>query len=76
MPDTDNPLQWVNEMPARLKNFLYAHNGFDWDSMHGYINLFSFAMNPPSDHLEKVKLLLNLAILMQKPLRYREFYKV
>ena len=76
MPDTGNPLQRVNEMPASLKNFLYAHNSFDLDSMHGYLNLFSFAMTPPLDHLEKVKLLLNLAILMQKPLRYREFYKV
>lgn len=61
LPDKDNPLNRVNEVHARLKNFLYAHNSFDRDSMQGYLNLFSFAMNPPSDHLEKVESLLNRA---------------
>ena len=35
-----------------------------------------FAMNPPSDHLEKVELLLNHAIMTRKTLRYRAFYNV
>lgn len=76
LPDADNPLHRVNEVHASLKNFLYAHNSFDRDSMQGYLNLFSFAMNPPSDHLEKVELLLNRAILTRKTLRYRAFYNV
>lgn len=76
LPDTDNPLYRVNEIHARLKNFLYAHNSFDRDSMQGYLNLFSFVMNPPSDHLEKVELLLNRAFLTRKTLRYRSFYNV
>ena len=76
LPDVDNPLHRVNEVHARLKKFLYAHNNFDRNSMQGYLNLFSFAMNPPSDHLEKVELLLNRAILTRKTLRYRAFYKV
>ena len=42
LPDEDNPLSRVNEVQARLKNFLYAHNSFDRDSMQGYLNLFSF----------------------------------
>ena len=53
-PDKDNPLRRVNEVHARLKNFLYAHNSFNRDSLQGYLDLFSFAMNPPSDPLEKV----------------------
>ena len=76
LPDKDNPLNRVNEVHARLKNFLYAHNSFDRDSMQGYLNLFSFAMNPPSDHLEKVESLLNRAFLTRKTLRYRSFYNV
>ena len=76
MSDADNPLNWVNEVHARLKNFLYAHNSFDRDSMQGYLNLFSFAMNPPSNHLEKVEMLLNRAFLTRKMLRYRSFYNV
>ena len=75
LPDKDNPLNRVNEVHARLKNFLYTHNSFDRDSMQGYLNLFSFAMNPPSDHLEKVELLLNRAFLTRKTLRYRSFYR-
>ena len=46
LPDKENPLNRVNEVHARLKNFLYAHNSFNRDSMQGYLNLFSFAMNP------------------------------
>lgn len=75
LPDKDNPLNRVNEVHARLKNFLYAHNSFDRDSMQGYLNLFSFAMNPPSNHLEKVELLLNRAFFTRKTLRYRTFYQ-
>ena len=76
LPDKDNPLNRVNEVHARLKNFLYAHNSFNRDTMQGYLNLFSFAMNPPSNHLEKVEILLNRAFLTRKTLRYRDFYNV
>jgi hypothetical protein len=48
------------------KNFLYAHNSFDRESLQGYLNLFTLAMNPPSDNLEKVELLLNSAFKTRK----------
>ena len=76
LDDKNNPLNRVNEVHARLKNFLYAHNSFDRDKLQGYLNLFSFAMNPPENHLEKVDILLNRAILVRKVLRYRSFYEV
>lgn len=76
LDDKDNPLNRVNEVHARLKNFLYAHNSFDRDKLQGYLNLFSFAMNPPKNHLEKVDILLNRAISTRKTLRYRDFYSV
>ena len=74
LPDKDNPLRRVNEVHARLKNFLYAHNSFNRDSLQGYLDLFSFAMNPPSDPLEKVDLLLNLSFKTSKTLRYRDLF--
>lgn len=76
LPDKDNPLNRVNQVHARLKNFLYAHNSFNRDSIDGYLNVFNFAMNPPDDHLAKVELLLNRALKTRKTLRYRSFYKV
>ena len=76
LPDSENPLNRVNEVHARLKNFLYAHNSFDRESLPGYLNLFSFAMNPPSDYLEKVELLLEKAFKTRKTLKYRQFYNV
>ena len=75
-PDKENPLHRVNKVHASLKNFLYAHNHFNRDSMQGYLNLFSFAMNPPSNHLEKLEIVLNRAFLTRKTLRYRDFYNM
>ena len=76
LSDEDNPLNRVNEVHARMKNFLHAHTSFDRDSLQGYLNLFSFTMNPPTEHLEKVETLLNLAINTRKSLRYRSFYRM
>lgn len=74
LPDKENPLRRVNEVHARLKDFLNAHSSFNRDSIQGYMDLFSFAMNPPPDPLEKVDLLLNLSFNTYKLLRYREIF--
>jgi len=76
MPDKDNPLERVNRVHYLLKSFLYAHRSFDRDSVQGYLNLFSFVMNPPSNHLEKVENFLDLVFKNPITLRYREFYGV
>lgn len=76
LPDKKNPLRRVNEVHARLKNFLHAHNSFNRDSIQGYLDVFTFAMNPPSDPLEKVELLLNLSFQTSKTLRYRDFFSL
>lgn len=74
LPDNENPLHRVNEVHARLKNFLFSHTSFDRNNLQGYLNIFSLAMNPPSDNLEKVENLLNSAFKTRKTLRYRDFY--
>jgi hypothetical protein len=76
LSNKDNPLNRVNEVHARLKNFLHAHTSFDRDTLQGHLNLFSFTMNPPAEHLEKVEILLNLALNTRKTLRYRSLYRM
>lgn len=74
--DKDNPLNRVNRIHNLLKGFLHAHTSFNRDNIQGFLNLFSFVMNPPDNHLEKVEVLMDLAFRNPKTLRYREFYRV
>ena len=58
--------------------FLNAHSGFSRDDLQNYLNLYSFVINPPSDHLEKVEKIINLVFENPKSLKYlpnlRDFY--
>lgn len=74
LSDKDNPLNRVNEVHARIKDFLNSHSGFQRSEIQNYLNLFTLVMNPPKDNLEKVEILLNLAFQNPKLLRYRDFY--
>ena len=74
LSDKENPLNRVNHIHYLLKNFLHAHTSFNRDNIQGYLNLFAFVMNPPSNHLEKVETILDLTFRNRKTLRYREFY--
>lgn len=76
LADLDNPLNRVNRIHALLKVFLNAHNSFGRNKLQGYLNLFTFAMNPPADNLEKAEIFLNLAFHTPKSLKYRDFYHV
>ena len=40
--------------------FLNAHSGFSRDDLQNYLNLYSFVINPPSDHLEKVEKIIKM----------------
>ena len=74
MPANLNPLQGVNEVHSRLKNFLNSHVGFDRKYLSNYLDLFVFAWNPPENDLEKVELFFQRAISLRKVLKYRNFY--
>ena len=76
LSDNDNPLKRVNRVHYLLKAFLYAHTSFARDRLQGYLNLFSYVMNPPENPLEKVEVLLDLAFHNPKTLRYRDFFNV
>ena len=76
LPDKDNPLEPVNRICYLLKCFLGAHSGFDRDDLQGYLDLFSVAVNEPSNKLEKVAMVLDRAMRCPKTLRFREYYNV
>jgi hypothetical protein len=76
LEDLDNPLDPVNNIHYPVKRFLYAHGGFRRSQVQSYLNLYSFILNPPSDKLEKVDKLLNLAFENPKLLRFRDRYTV
>lgn len=72
LADSENPLDPVNRVHCLLKMFLNAHSGFNRDDLQNYLNLYSFVINPPSDHLEKVEKIINLVFQNPKSLKYRD----
>ncbi len=67
-------LERVNRIHFYLKRFLFAHSSIDRDSIEGFINLFSFVMNPPKEKLEKVDILINLGLECTQNISYRELF--
>ena len=72
LDDSENPMEPVNRVHYYLKNFLNAHSGFNRDELQGYLNLYAFVVNPPSDYLEKVEKLIKMVFEKPKSLRYRD----
>ena len=76
LPGELNPLEPVNRVCFLLKCFLRARSGFNRDNIQGFLNLFSVAMNPPADKLEKAAFMLDRAMRCPKILRFRDFCNV
>ena len=76
LSDKDNPMYPINRIHFLLKKFLNAHSGFKREELQGYLDLFTFVMNPPHDPLEKVELVVKLAFQNPKLLRYRDAFGV
>jgi hypothetical protein len=72
LDDRNNPLERVNRIHFLLKRFFMAHSSFKREYIGGFIDLFSFVMNPPSEKLEKVKVLLDLGLTHAQILRFRD----
>ena len=72
LADSENPLDPVNRIHCLLKMFLNAHSGFCRDEIQDYLNLYSFVINSPNDHLEKVEKIINLVFENPKSLKYRD----
>lgn len=74
LKDKENPLYKINHQCFLLKEFLDAHSGFNRDNLQDYLNLFCFIQNPPHTPLEKIEILLNLAMSNPKLHTYRELF--
>lgn len=70
-----NPLYEINQKCFMLKKFLDSHSGFNREDIQDYINLFCFIQNPPTEKLEKVKIILDSAIRGARTLKYRDAFK-
>lgn len=71
LPDSENPLNEINQHCNMLKKFLNAHSGFIRDDIQDYLNLFCFITNPPEGKHRKVEKLMNMAMGCRKTHRYR-----
>ncbi len=69
-----DPLKPINDVHSLYKQFLNSHRGFNRSNLQDYTNLFCFIYNPPYNKLEKIELLLNMAITHKKCLRYRDVF--
>lgn len=75
LEDKDNPMNRINHMCSALRSFLNSHPGFNRDELQDYLNLFVFMMSDPKDKLEKVDILLEMALKTRKSLKFREYFK-
>ncbi len=75
LADSENPLDPVNRIHCLLKMFLNAHSGFCREEIQDYLNLYSFVINSPTDHLEKVERIINLVFENPKSLKYRDQFR-
>ena len=75
LEDTETPLDRINNIHSLLKIFLDSHSGFLREDLQGYLDLFTFIMNPPSNKLKKAERFLEMAVKKRAHLKYREFYK-
>ena len=76
LADSENPLNPVNRTHNLLKMFLNAHSGFSREDLQGYLNLYSFVINAPENHLKKVEKIINLVFENPKSFKYREQFRV
>ena len=72
LADSENPLNPVNRIHCLLKMFLNAHSGFNREDLQNYLNLYSFVINLPDDHLEKVEKIIKMVFENPKSLKYRD----
>ena len=75
LEDKDNPMNRINHMCSALRSFLDSHPGFNREELQDYLNLFVFMMIPPKNKLQKVQILLKLALTVPKSIKFREYFK-
>lgn len=72
LKEKDNPLYPVNNLHLLLKQFIKSHGAYDREHLQDWLNLFWFIMNEPKDKYDKVLKFIEMAVLSQKRVRYRD----
>ena len=75
LSDDDNPMEPINAVHRNMKRFMREHPAYDRDDLQDWLNLFWFIYTNrgiPMD--DKVKKLLQMAILTHKVIRFREVF--
>lgn len=73
--DNDNPLRPINHQCDLIRQFLNTHSGFDRNDLQNYLNLYCFMNSKPRNKLDKVKILLELALRTKIKLKYRDLFE-
>ena len=73
--DKENPLRPINHQCDLIRQFLNTHSGFDRDDLQDYLNLYCFMNSKPRNKLEKVNILLKLALNTKVTLKYRDLFE-
>lgn len=74
LEDRSNPMDPVNDLHSKLKEFLRAHKGFRREGLQDWLNLFWFIWSDPENRYEKVVKFIEMAISEKKVIRYRDFF--
>ena len=73
--DKENPLRPINHQCDLIRQFLNTHSGFDRDNLQDYLNLYCFMNSKPRNKLEKLNILLELALNTKVTLKYRDLFE-
>ena len=76
LDDESNPLRPINHQCDLIRQFLNTHSGFDRDDLQNYLNLYCFMNSKPRNKLEKVNILLELALNTKATLKYRNLFNI
>lgn len=71
LPDSENPLDPINEVHFLAKRFMGNHGAFDRSNLQDWMNLIAFILNPPCGKREKVISLIKMMMKCRKTVRYR-----
>lgn len=75
LPASADPLEKINHIHYLLKVFLKAHGRFRRDELQGYLDLFTFLMNPPEGRWTKACRLIEMGMKTLVVKRYADYFQ-
>lgn len=72
LPDSENPLDPVNNIHSLIKRFMKQHGGYDRSNLQDWMNLIWFILSPPNNVYEKIEKFIKIGICTPKRVKYRD----